>query len=141
MTTEFRSTARKVAISKLAMLTGLFMVVFGAEVHSASYTGEYEIYQVGTDATKFAGCLVRIRATSTQLDPSDAFSGCQAQFVTLGCDGTLGITKSQANANFAQAQLAFVAQRKAILRFYDTSAPQSPEGYCLADRVDVRGPL
>ena len=115
--------------------------VVSAEALAASYTGEYEIFQVGSDATKYAGCLIRIRPTTSALDPADAFTGCGAQFLTLGCDGSLGISKSAAATNFAQAQLAFVASRKAVIRFYDTDAPRAPEGYCLADRIDVRGAL
>ena len=69
--------------------------------------------------------------------PDNFFAGCKPAFVSLGCDGTLGVSKASGNQLFSAAQLAFVMGKTVVLTINDENSPTTSYGYCLADRVDV----
>ena len=98
-------------------------------VSAASVTQLYTVLQITVDATQYNGCLVKVTPS-----PTAAFASCGFGFVTLGCDGNAGPTKSEAALNLSAAQLGFVTDTKVYLRVYDSKP--AGNGYCLADRVD-----
>lgn len=100
-----------------------------AAVSAASIVEEFHVTQITLDATKYNGCLIKVVPTPTAFFPSCGFG-----FVTLGCDGEAGPTKSAAALNLQAAQLAFVTDTKIYMRVYDSKP--AGNGYCLADRVD-----
>lgn len=99
---------------------------------AATDTRSHTVLSVVTDAQRYGGCMIKISP-----GPEAKFAGCKPAFVSLGCDGSLGIAKSTANQLLAQAQLALVTGKKVILRTNDDGGPTTSRGYCLADRVDV----
>ena len=92
----------------------------------------YSIKKIVVDNSRYAGCMVQI-----QPGPETVFSDCRAAFVSFGCDGTVGVTKSTANQLLAQAQLAAVTGRTVTLRISEPTDAATPRGYCIADRLDV----
>lgn len=109
-----------------------FSIMAAPFAGALNYTGKFDIISVVTDADRFAGCMVKISP-----DPQTKFAGCRDTFVSLGCDGTLGPDRAAAGRLLANAQLAFAMGKSVYLRINDASAPTTPYGYCLADRVDV----
>lgn len=108
----------------------LVVSLFGAlQAHAASTVQLFTVTQIVTDSTRYNGCLVKLSP-----GPETHFPACEALFVTLGCDGNAGPSKSAALSNYSAAQLAFVTNTKAYLRIYD--AAPAGNAYCLADRVD-----
>ena len=106
-----------------------FLSLCASGVSAASVTQLYTVTQITVDATQYNGCLVKVTPS-----PTAAFAACGFGFVTLGCDGTAGPTKSAAALNLSAAQLGFVTDTKVYLRVYDSKP--AGNGYCLADRVD-----
>ena len=115
---------------KLLISTLSALVLVGATPSQAASTVQlFSVTQIVTDATRYNGCLVKLSP-----GPETHFPACESLFVTLGCDGAAGPSKSAAMSNYSAAQLAFVTDTKAYIRVYD-SAPTG-NAYCLADRVD-----
>jgi hypothetical protein len=99
------------------------------------------ISQTGTSATDYGGCFA-------YFDPDDyteqvaGMSECNGisggiYYVSLDCDivsaPTTAITKSAANANFAQTQLAAVASKTIGLYITDAQI----DGFCVATKTSV----
>lgn len=118
---------------------GLSAIVATSLAVGASYTGQYRINSIVVDASAYRGCMASlIPKSSSYLVPSAAFQTCEGSFVSFACDGSVdGITKSDAQALLQQTQLAFVADKLVVVRFSDGDTVTTPEGYCIADRVDV----
>ncbi|MDA8773304.1 hypothetical protein N9M65_01860 [Luminiphilus sp.] len=117
---------------KSRVVTAIGILALSQVTLGASFTGTFAIQQIVTDGARYSGCMIRVTPA-----PETVFAGCKIGFVSLGCDGTLGITKSAASNLLSAAQLALVTDRSVVLRINDEDAPTSPRGYCLADRVDV----
>ena len=109
-----------------------FSIIAAPFAGAANYTGRFSIIAVVTDADRFAGCMVKITP-----GPETIFPGCRTAFVSFGCDGTLGPSKTAGGQLLASSQLAFAMGKNVVLRINDGTSPLTPEGYCLADRVDV----
>lgn len=109
----------------IALACGLLSV----QVFAASVTKQFKVTQIISDATKYNGCLIGVSP-----DPADDFSTCTTSYVTLGCDGNAGPSKSDALRNYSNAQLGFITETKVVLRVYDVKP--AGNAYCLADRVD-----
>lgn len=107
----------------------LVFALIAASANAASTVREFIITQITLDATQYNGCLVKVSPS-----PTAYFSNCGYGFVTLGCDGNAGPTKSEAAANLSAAQLAFVTDTRVYMRIYDSKP--AGNGYCLVDRVD-----
>ena len=109
-----------------ALAVALFVSGFAK---GASTVEQFTVNQLVLDATRYNGCLARVSPS-----PTTFFANCAANYVTLGCDGLAGPSKSAALNNLSAAQLSFVTDTKVYMRLYDVA----PEGqsYCLVDRVD-----
>ena len=107
----------------------IMLLLFSAVTQGASTVEQFTVNQLVLDATKYNGCLARVAPS-----PTTFFANCAANYVTLGCDGLAGPSKSAALNNLSAAQLSFVTDTKVYMRLYDVA----PEGqsYCLVDRVD-----
>lgn len=117
-------------LKPLLFASFLLGIAAASGTNAASTTRLFIVNRVVTDATQYNGCLVEVRPS-----PSAYFAECPFGFVTLGCDGLAGPTKSAAALNLSQTQLGLVSQTKVYIRIYNVA----PEGnaYCLADRVDT----
>ena len=103
---------------------------FSQQALSASSVMLFEIEGMVFDANpKYNGCLLRVSP-----DPAVTFSNCGSNYITLGCDGTAGPSKSQAATHLNAANIGWVTKTKVYMRLYDST----PVGnaYCLVDRVD-----
>ena len=119
-------------INKSLILMAIMAICYSQGSSAASFTGKFTVKSIVVDADRYAGCMVKVSP-----GPETIFNGCQAGFVSFGCDGNLGISKSQGNQLLNAAQLGFVMNRQVVLRINDENAPVTSRGYCLADRVDV----
>ena len=122
------------------MAGALFFLGFSHQVLSASYTGQYFVTQIVVDATAYRGCMFALTPQRARdLTPVNAFpDSCAGSFVSVACDGSVeGIAKGEAQQLLSQAQLAFVTNKPVVVRFQDGNTVTTPEGYCVADRVDV----
>lgn len=83
-----------------------------------------------TDAVKFGGCMAQLDITLSTVGIGDCSST-----VTFDCLGASGeVTKTTAQSNFSQAQLALVTQNRAR---FEVDPLVKINGVCLAKRVDV----
>ncbi|MDA7585503.1 hypothetical protein N9V92_06785 [Luminiphilus sp.] len=111
------------------IFVGAACLMFAGSAFSASSVDLYTVTGIVNDATRYNGCLLKVSPGPETIHP-----GCTPGFVTLGCDGAAGPSKSAAALNLSAAQLGFVTDTKVYIRVYDVA----PDGnaYCLADRVD-----
>ena len=91
--------------------------------------------------TGFGGCMALMDSAGQAVLSS--IPGCDNLFVSFGCSGDMpgGPSKSQAAANWASAQLAFVAGKPTYIVIDDNKVFSPGTNYCTAVRIDVlQGP-
>ena len=109
------------------------MLVFSMGATGASYTGTYTVTSIVVDADRYAGCMLKLNP-----NPNVQFPNCSSAFASLGCDGTGGVTKSEASQLLNNASLAFAMGKNVTLRLNDENYGTTSRGYCFVDRIDVR---
>ena len=112
----------------------LVVVVFLSVIQSVSAAqqgriGPATITEIWTDGRigEYGGCLVEISVNPNTVDPS-----CQYGKVSLSCDGTVGVSKSNAAINLSMIQLAFVTGQPVDLWI---DANKNAGGACVATSV------
>jgi hypothetical protein len=108
-----------------------------AQVPDPKLFTSLEIDFVSLDAEKFGGCKARFN-----LDfGADADIGvdnggtCDKSELSFGCDGLQGHSKSVGNAMYANAQLAFVAEKQVNVR---VNPAYVVNNICVVTRLDVK---
>ena len=111
------------------LICALYLCVFAVPSHAATQllTG-VTVTRITTDASSYAGCLARIT-----VNPADSLAACGDNHVTMGCDGTLGVSKSTAAQLFSAMQLALVTGNQMRIRVDDSKIAN---GFCMATRID-----
>ena len=120
-----------------ALVIVLVAGVAQAQVPDPKLFTSVEIDFVSLDAEKFGGCKARFN-----LDfGADADIGvdnggtCDKAELSFGCDGLQGHSKSVGNAMYANAQLAFVADKAVNVR---VNPAYVVNNICVATRLDVK---
>ena len=111
----------------------LLLSLFSSDLFAARATTPttVTIRQTLSDAELYGGCMARLSYNTSGLGLS-----C-GTLVTFDCFNSLGTTtKSAAERNFNQAQLAMVASRYVRVVVDDS---KKVNGQCFAERLDVLG--
>lgn len=115
---------KHVAVAVAVAIWCLALPSYGATQLLADVT----VTRITTDASSYAGCLARIN-----VNPADSLPACGDNHVTMGCDGTLGVSKATAAQLFSAMQLALVTGNPMRIRVDDSKIAN---GFCMATRVD-----
>ena len=130
---------KEVIMRRFATTLLLIIVSSGAIIVSsgavAQVGGYFKVKIVQSAAGRYGGCAAWLSP-----DPfTDLIQGssCTPRWVTFDCEGQFveaGSSKTAANVNFSNAQLAMITDSVAFVEIYSNL---SDDGYCYANRVDV----
>lgn len=102
----------------------------GAYATKVQTPANVQVVSVLTDETKWGGCFARLNINQSALGLN-----CTLTSVTFDCLNSLGTTsKSSAERNFNQAQLAFVTGKNTQFIIDDS---RKVNNMCFAERIDV----
>jgi hypothetical protein len=123
-------------MNQLTKLIVVAILVSGGMVSQSTSAAKIQtpstvrVTSVLTDAELFGGCFARLNVNQASLGLDCSFAS-----VTFDCANSLGsTTRSSAERNFSQAQLAFVAEKNTQLVIDDS---KKVNGLCFAERIDV----
>ncbi|MEO0438532.1 MAG: hypothetical protein AAF098_16655 [Pseudomonadota bacterium] len=88
-----------------------------------------------TDNINFGNCMALLDGTGQAA--LQAISGCNDQFVSFGCAAAdeIGLSRSEAQAHWAAAQLAFVTGGRVRLVIQDNLRYGQNPGYCVVTEI------
>ena len=126
----------KVALKSACGFLAASALVLASQAQSAEQitvlADSLKVTTISSQASLFGGCTASL---TTRLDSVTTPIGDCSNSITFDCLGTTGlVSKAQANQNFANAQLALVAQ-KFVRVVVDPDVKIN--GVCFSPRVDV----
>ena len=91
------------------------------------------VFTMGSTTSDWGGCFSKVSLPEATLTGA-GLTGCAGNFVSYGCvPGDSGISKSDAQRNFGNAQLGYVLEEPVNMIVSDATIFN---GYCTATRVD-----
>lgn len=90
---------------------------------------------LNSDNINFGNCMGLLDAAGQAV--LEGIAGCNNQFVSFGCaaDPQIGLSRSQALANWSSAQLAFVSDGRVRLVIQDNLRYGQNPGYCVVTEI------
>ena len=104
---------------------------FGAQ-HALGSSGEFRITRMLVEPGTYAGCAVAV-----QPSPSGIDAGCGINWLSAGCNGEHGASKSEAAQIWEILQMAYVLDQPVLAVFGPNNVVN---GKCVITRVDLVKP-
>lgn len=109
---------------KLLLLLCLF-----ASHNANSASGEFSITRLLVEPGTYGGCAVAVKPSPTNFD-----SSCGINWLSAGCDGQNGLTKSEAQRTWELLQLAYLTNQTVFATF---SGRNTANSKCVITRLDL----
>jgi len=108
-----------------ALLIILAIVTNGANAANAEFSIKRLLVEPGT----YGGCAVAVSPSPTEFDAS-----CGINWLTAGCDGQNGRTRTEAQQTWELLQLAYVTGQTVFATF---NGRNTANGKCMITRLDL----